>query len=138
MEFLSQNSTWIIFALVVIAMFFMHRGGHGGHGGHGGFGGFGLGGGGGHGGGGHGGRDEGTTDTAPAAQEAAIDPVSGAAVRTAGAPTAFYQGRLYHFASRENRNRFEAAPSEFAGKAAGAVLENSQPRQSQRHKGHGC
>lgn len=140
METISQNWFWIVLVLGVLAyfMFGSGRGGFGHGGGHGGFGlgGFGLGG---HGHGGHGGssRDEGSNTTAqpPAA---VIDPVSGAAVRAADAMTSVYRGQVYYFASKENRDRFEASPEEFAAKAtSGATGPDASSRRP--HGGrHGC
>lgn len=126
MDWLSQNWVWVV--LAVAAAYYFFRGGLGGHGrglggllggsGHGGLGGHGHGG---HGGDrGHGGHGEQTERPAAAnAPEAAIDPVGGEAVRTAQALTSVYQGKIYYFASKENRDRFEAAPQEYAMKAAG-------------------
>lgn len=159
MDWLSQNWIWV--ALAIGVAFFFLRGGHGGHGGgfgrsgHGGHGG-GLGGllgglgHGGHGGGsghgsshgggsGHGGHGEQAENRAAAnAPEAAVDPVSGEAVRTAQALTSLYQGKIYYFATKENRDRFEAAPQEYAGKAAGHPAHAAEaPRERPRRHG-GC
>jgi YHS domain-containing protein len=49
--------------------------------------------------------------------ESNIDPVSGNAVDPQTALTSVYQGRTYYFASRENRDRFEASPAQFAVKS---------------------
>ncbi|NOT18756.1 MAG: YHS domain-containing protein [Sideroxydans sp.] len=57
--------------------------------------------------------------------ESNIDPVSGNAVDPQIALTSVYQGRTYYFASRENRDRFEASPEQFA------VKSKDKP-------GHGC
>lgn len=124
MEPLSQNWLWIVIALGAVAFFFF-RGSHGGHGGLGGFGlgghghgGHGYGGGGrGYGGHGHGGHDN--RDQAARGSSEAVDPVTGLSVRPAEALTSVYQGRTYYFASKENRERFEASPQEYAGRAAG-------------------
>ncbi len=43
-----------------------------------------------------------------------IDPVSREAVTDDGAISSVYRGRIYRFASRENRDQFEAAPERFA------------------------
>lgn len=112
--------------------------GHGGHGG--GFGG--LGGHGGHGGsgghGGHGGYDERPASSpTPSAPEAAIDPVSRDAVRTAQALTSLYQGKVYYFASKENRDRFEAAPQEYAQNASGHPMAAPQPPQQESYRRRG-
>ncbi|MBI2717672.1 MAG: YHS domain-containing protein [Rhizobiales bacterium] len=137
METISQNWFLIVLALGVLA-YFMFRAGRGGFshgGGHGGLGlgGFGLGGHG-HGGyGGHGGGDRSSNTTAqlPAA---VIDAVDGSAVRAADALTSVYKGQVYYFASKENRDRFEASPQEFAAKAAGPDA-TSRPSHG---CGHGC
>ncbi|MDP3745211.1 MAG: YHS domain-containing protein [Methylotenera sp.] len=57
--------------------------------------------------------------------ESNIDPVGGDAVDPKTALTSVYQGRTYYFASRENRDRFEASPEQFA------VKSTDKP-------GHGC
>ncbi len=96
MEWLRQN--WVFVLLVVGAILWMRRGGMGcGYGGghsHGG-----------HGAGGH--QPEAGSN---------IDPVSGQAVDPQTAVTSVYQGRTYYFATRENRDRFEAAPEQYATK----------------------
>ncbi|MBI2749704.1 MAG: YHS domain-containing protein [Burkholderiales bacterium] len=43
------------------------------------------------------------------------DPVSRRAVDPKTAVATIYQGRAYYFESRENRDRFEATPDQFAG-----------------------
>lgn len=138
MNWLAQNWGWIAIAAAV-AWFFWHKGmgsrlgtrggsllgsiGQAGHGGHGGA---------------SGGRDESAPNLPQAgAPEAAVDPVGGEAVRTAQALTSVYQGQIYYFASKENRDRFEAAPQEYAHKAAGYALrpaESDSPR-PRRHGG---
>lgn len=60
----------------------------------------------------------------------ATDPVSGEAVPPGSVLVATHGGRLYHFASRENRDRFEAAPDKYA--TAGA------PSAAAAHRHHGC
>ncbi|HEX8011485.1 MAG TPA: YHS domain-containing protein [Casimicrobiaceae bacterium] len=164
MDWLSQNWIWVVVAIGAV-IFFSRRGGHGGlggghggghgggrlggllggghgglGGGHGGLGGVlgGMGHGGGHGGSsGHGGQhdDQRQPSNPP---EAAIDPVNGAAVRTADALTSVYQGTIYYFASKENRDRFEAAPQEYAQKAAGHAAHPAEaPSEPPRRRG-GC
>ena len=86
---------------------------------------------GGNGHGDHGGQKD--TQAVASAPEATVDPVGGEAVRTAQALTSVYQGKIYYFASKENRDRFEAAPQEYAHKAAGhavrpAEATNEPPR----------
>ncbi|WP_430677326.1 YHS domain-containing protein [Mesorhizobium album] len=92
-----------------------------------------------HGHDGHGDGDGWNQDRRPGAVSqtvgAAVDPVSGAAVRTGSALTSLYQGRVYYFASKDNRDRFEAAPNEFAGKASG--IELGGPPERPRRRG-GC
>ena len=44
------------------------------------------------------------------------DPVNGQVVGPQTAVTSVYQGRTYYFASRENRDRFEATPQQYATK----------------------
>lgn len=59
--------------------------------------------------------------------ESNIDPIDGQPVDTQAAVTSVYQGRIYYFASRENRDRFEASPEQFAAKS-----------QDKPSNGHGC
>lgn len=68
--------------------------------------------------------------------EAAIDPVSGDAVRTSDALASIHEGRIYYFASKENRDRFEAAPQEYAHRSAGQPVRSEGGARSHRH--HGC
>lgn len=142
METITQNWFWIVLVLGVIGYFMFGSGRRGfGHGGTG-LGGFGLGGHG-HGGfGGHGGHggagwDERSNTTAqpPAA---VIDAVSGAAVRAADALTSVYRGQVYYFASKENRDRFEASPEEFAAKVAGSVANPGATSRPSHGRRHGC
>ena len=134
-------------ALAVGIAWWLLRGGLAGHGGHGHAGGHGggagglLGGLGGHGGhgGGHGGHDEqAERPGGPDAPEAAVDPVGGEAVRTAHALTSVYEGKIYYFASKENRDRFEAAPHEYAHKAAGHPVRSAEAPQERPRRRHGC
>lgn len=100
MEWLGQN--WVFILLVVGAILWMSRMSRGGMGcGHGG---------GGH---SHGGHGEGGH---PPEAGPNIDPVNGQAVDPQTAVTSVYQGRTYYFATRENRDRFEAAPEQYAVK----------------------
>lgn len=148
MDWLSQNWLWVLLAIGA-AFYFLrggfgrHSGGHGGglggHGGHGGgVGGLlgGMGHGGHAGGGGHGGYGEQPDSVAAAnAPEAAVDPVGGEAVRTAQALTSLYQGKIYYFASKENRDRFEAAPQEYAQKAAGHAVRSTEAPHDRPRRG---
>lgn len=106
MTWLGQN--WIYILLVIGVLFMMRRCGMGcgsGVGRH-------------H----HGGDGGGVSQPE---SESNIDPVSGQAVDPQTAVTSVYQGRIYYFATRENRDRFEASPEQFAVK-------------SQGKSGHGC
>ena len=136
MNWLSQNWIWV--ALVIGAALYFggamrgHASGHGGlaagigHGGHGGDKGRGA--------------DPRTSGGPPAddAPQAAVDPVGGEAVRTSAALTSLYQGRIYYFSSKENRDRFEAAPQEYAHNAAGYPVRSAElPSDRPRRRG-GC
>lgn len=106
MAWLEQN--WVFILLVIGVLFMMRRGGMccgAGVGRH-------------H----HGGDGEGVSQPRT---ESNIDPVSGQPVDPQTAVTSVYQGRIYYFATRENRDRFEATPEQFAAK-------------SQGKPGHGC
>ncbi|MBS1156211.1 MAG: hypothetical protein H6R07_2135 [Proteobacteria bacterium] len=56
------------------------------------------------------------------------DPVSGDTVDPASALTSVYRGQTYYFASRENRESFEAEPDRYA-------VQPAQPEKP--HKKHG-
>lgn len=144
MQNIGQNWIWIVLIIAFVAFHLFghgrHRhggsadGGHG-HGGVDGFGGFG------HDGHGHHGqddRDQSPRDPGSQPVEAAIDPISGSAIPTAGAITSVYQGKAYYFASKENRDRFEAAPQDFAGKAQGVPMEHGENMDRRRHRHGGC
>lgn len=134
MGFLSMNWIWIAIAIGVAFYFFRrsssaHTGGHGTdhrnrldgprHGGHAGYG------------------VQPVNGVAADAPGAAIDPVGGEPVSTAKALTSVHQGRVYYFASKENRDRFEASPQEYAGKVAGHAVPGSNAQPEHRHR-HGC
>lgn len=72
------------------------------------------------------------------APEAVIDPVSGEAVRSAQALTSIYQDRIYYFGSKENRDRFEAAPQEYAHKAAGHPVRPVEAANEPPRRRGGC
>lgn len=128
MGWLAQNWVWVVLGAAIAWFFF--RGGlsgalrsPGGHGSHGG----------------HGGQPEDRALSSPAsAPEAAIDPVGGEAVRTAQALTSVYQGMIYYFASKENRDRFEGAPQEYAPKAAGHPVRPAEAANERPRRRGGC
>ncbi|ODV10053.1 MAG: hypothetical protein ABT20_09205 [Rubrivivax sp. SCN 70-15] len=62
----------------------------------------------------HGSTQHGSHGRDDGAKREAIDPVSREAVAGDGAISSVYRGRIYRFASRENRDQFEAAPERFA------------------------
>lgn len=135
MNWLTQNWVLVLFAVAIAWFFFRGRlGSHSGR--HGG-----LLGGMGHGGSGasygnHGGHtDSRAADNAP---EAAVDPVGGEAVRSAQALTSVYQGKIYYFASKENRDRFEAAPQEYARNAAGHPVHTAEAANERPRRRRGC
>ncbi|MBS0324928.1 MAG: YHS domain-containing protein [Proteobacteria bacterium] len=70
--------------------------------------------------------------------EAALDPVSGEAVSTARALTSVYEGRIYFFASKENRERFEAAPQEFFQRTSGHPMQRAETAYERPHRRGGC
>jgi YHS domain-containing protein len=143
MSWLAQNWIWVVVAIAVGWFFLRSSGAHGhagglgglgGHAGHGGVGGL-LGSPGGH----HGTREEQPGSVAPAnAPDAAIDAVSGEAVRTAQALSSVYLDKIYYFASKENRERFEAAPQEYAHKVAGHPVRPAEPVYERPRRRSGC
>lgn len=120
MEWLTQNWVWLLLMLGVV--FMMTRGGMGcGHMG------------------GRSARDGrsqsgGDHDAAHAETTTTLDPVSGAPVNPDAAVSSGYQGRLYYFASRANRDLFEQSPQRYASAGASADAEP----QAHRHHRHGC
>lgn len=98
MAWLSQN--WVFVLLVIGAIYLMRRGGMG----YGPIGGD-------HRPDGHGGGEH-HPESGPV-----TDAVSGEMVDPQTAVTSVYQGRTYYFATRENRNCFEAAPQQYAVKS---------------------
>lgn len=84
-------------------------------------------------------------DTAP--DETPIDPVSREAVPGDSAIASYYRGRIYRFATRENRDRFESAPEQYALVPAADASAPSQPQSrsdsdahshGQSQRGHCC
>jgi YHS domain-containing protein len=59
-------------------------------------------------------------------------------VRTAQALTSVYQGKIYYFASKENRDRFEAAPQDYAQKAAGHAVRPAEAANEPPRSRGGC
>lgn len=113
MEWLSQN--WGYLLLLVGVILFMRFGGMG----------CGIGGRRAH-------SSHGAHDT-PVESSPPVDPISRRTVDPATAVATMFQGRAYYFESRENRDRFEAAPESYAEPAGGA-----QSEQRHRHHGGGC
>lgn len=104
MRWLAQNWMLIVFAIGILLL--MRRGGMRRHG-HA------------HGDSRHGGHDR--------VDNQSKDPVSGEKVNPETAVNVMYQGRVYYFASRENREKFEASPAQYAASAA-----------DHHHRRHGC
>lgn len=110
MDWLSKNWVWIVFALGVFLMLGRGNLGRLGPGRH--FAGPG-----------------GVRDDMPDRDDRPKDPVSGDLVSPDGAINSTYQGHTYYFSSRENRDKFEAAPTQYA--SAAEVGKH-------RRRGHGC
>lgn len=108
MQWLAQNWMWIVFAIGILLL--MRRGSMGcGMGGHG-----------------HAHGDS-RHEEQHHVDSRFKDPVSGEKVNPETAVNAMYQGRVYYFTSRENREKFEASPAQYAASAAG-----------HHHRRHGC
>ena len=99
MDWLTQN--WIYLLLLVGVILFMR------------FGGMGCGFGGRHAHPAPGPKQQDAED-APIESSPPTDPVSRRTVDPTTAVATMYQGRAYYFESRENRDRFEASPAQFA------------------------
>lgn len=112
MDWLSKNWIWIVVALGVLLMF-RHHGGLGTRRSH------------------QDGAANRGVDTALDSQARWKDPVSGEQVDPASAINSTYQDHTYYFASRENRDKFEATPARYA--TASAPLADTH-----RHRRHGC
>lgn len=131
MSWLAQNWIWVAIAIGV-AWFFLRGRAHGHAGGAGGL----LDALGGHGSrGSHAAHPQAAAPAHP--PDSAIDAVSGEAVRTAQALSLVYQEKIYYFASKENRERFEAAPQEYAHKTAGHAVQAAEPARETAHRRHG-
>lgn len=135
MAWLSQNWTWLAVAAAI--GFYAFRGRLGGRTGARGSGSGGMLG---HMGHGNGESREGpgearVGDGLRSAPEAAVDPVGGEAVRTASTLTSVYQETIYYFASKDNRDRFEAAPQDFAQKAVGYPAKSAAASKHGSHRG---
>ena len=131
MDWLGQNWVWVLAGIAFLVL--LSRGGFGHHG-HGGIGG-GHGGHGGHGDGG-GGGSHGPDGGGPGGSGAAIDPVTGNAVRKDQALTSVRAGHVFYFESAETRQRFEAEPDKYAANAT-ATDALAAPSGRRRH-GRGC
>lgn len=70
--------------------------------------------------------------------QAAVDPVSGEAVRVDKALTTVYRGNAYYFGSKETRERFEAAPEAYAAKGTGQPMPTAEASEYPRHRRRGC
>lgn len=112
MDWVSKNWIWVVVVFAVLLMF-RHHGGWGIRHRHQRW---------------ESGRDE---DAAFDRQERSRDPVSGEQVDTSSAINSTYQGRTYYFGSRENRDKFEAAPAQYAPATPANIGTH-------RHRRHGC
>ena len=68
----------------------------------------------------------------PVAAAPATDPVTQHPVDPASAVSTVYKGQAYYFESRENRDRFEAAPDQFA------TAPSNNPKGKHGHGGGCC
>lgn len=112
MDWLAKNWIWIAIAVGVLLMF-RHHGGWGMHRPN------------------QHGEASGGPDAESDRKERLRDPVSGEQVDPASVINSTYQGRTYYFGSRENRDKFEAAPAQYA--AASPTGSDTH----RRHR-HGC
>ncbi len=115
MQWLSQNWLWIILAIGIFLL--MRRGGmrHG-HS---------------HGNDGHAQQDRERDGPHADPHTRPKDPVNGEIVNPETALNSMYQGRVDYFASRENRDAFEASPAQYASRAG-------ERDEAHRHHRHGC
>ncbi|MDO8777230.1 MAG: YHS domain-containing protein [Burkholderiaceae bacterium] len=79
----------------------------------------------------HGPDRQGGADT-PVEFASTADPVSRRPVDPTSAVATVYRGRAYYFESRENRDRFEAAPNQYA------TGSNESHEATGHHHGGGC
>lgn len=84
-----------------------------------------------HGTDGHAHRQQENTDQPRNPDSRPKDPVNGEVVNPDTAVNAMYQGRVYYFASRENRDTFEASPAQYAARTGERDEEH-------RHHRRGC
>jgi YHS domain-containing protein len=61
----------------------------------------------------HHGSQKGSNGSDATSEARPVDPVSSEPVSSDGAIASVYRGRVFRFASRENRDRFEAEPERF-------------------------
>lgn len=134
MGFMALNWLWIALATVVAFYFLRRKSGahtaghgtdprklldgprHGGHPGHG---------------------VQPASDSKANEPEAAIDPVGKDPVSAAKALTSLHPGKVYNFARKETRDRFEASPEKYAGKVVGHAVPGSDAQPEHWHR-HGC
>ena len=126
MEWITQNWLLIVFGIGLVMR--MRRGGMG-CGGHGS--------GSHHRGAGHAGQHDANVhgshgDAATGATLPATDPVSGRSVDPLQAIASIHRGAPVYFESRENRDRFEAAPDQFP------TVQAAQPAEPGRRRGGCC
>jgi YHS domain-containing protein len=62
--------------------------------------------------------------------ETDVDPVCRMSVRTDGAKSSVYRGRVYYFCSAQHRDAFEAEPARYVGAQAG-----NEPQPMEHHHG---
>lgn len=119
MQWLSQNWLWIVLIIGIFVL--MRRGGMGRGMGHGRS----------LGNDGHAHQDRESNGPRTDPDRRPKDPISGKIVDLETALNSMYQGRVYYFASRENRDAFEASPAQYASRAGDRHEEHE-------HHRHGC
>lgn len=124
MDWIFQNWIWIV--LAIAAFFFMTRmGGRGiGRSAH-------------H---SHGTAQDGPPSDVGAGPRSVIDPVSRQPVSGSSSISSVYRDRAYYFASRENREAFEAAPEKYLSgiAASGQPIDNQHADEHPHRHRHGC